>query len=85
MLEKIQSISIQGESTSDWVVFFQTEDRNNVGVGVNILSNNLEEKAEAEFSDGFKLVLQLLKLPRNEIKFDCKVQRYAVVKMNKNF
>ena len=56
MLEKIQSISIQGQSSSDWVAFFQTEDGNNIDVGVNIFSNNLKEKVKAEFGDGVKLV-----------------------------
>ena len=57
MLEKIQSISIQGHSTSDWVAFFQPEDGNNMDVGVNISSNNLKEKVVAEFGNGIKLVL----------------------------
>ena len=57
MLEKIQSISIQGHSTSDWVAFFQPVDGNKMDVGVNISSNNLKEKVEAEFGNGIKLVL----------------------------
>ena len=57
VLEKIQSISIQGQNTSNWVVFFQTEDGNNIDVGVNILPNNLKEKMDAEYGNDVKLVL----------------------------